>query len=175
MPVEQNKKSIVITFELSPSDYKKSMTQLGNDGLVSAVEKLISNYINGGIVLSPGEVARIGRIMRKNVENSEEIVKKVEESSGQKDGMNVLKVPLDPAIVDSFTDIAACYGSKPEDFIVEAVNQVLAAGWIYGLSRSEYNLVISNSDKEYLEKLLDKRGITGTDVVGLIRGQVAEG
>jgi len=169
MPVENNKKSVVITFDLSSADYKKSMSQLGNDGLVSAVEKLVSNYVNGGIVLSPGEVARVGRAIRKSVENSEEIVKKIEEAAGSKDGMNVLKVPLDPAIVDSYTDIAACFGSTPENFIVETVNQVLGAGWVHGLNRAEYNLVISDSDKKYLESLLGKSGITGTDLVNLVK------
>jgi hypothetical protein len=174
MPVDQNKKSVVITFELLPSDYKKTMTKLGNDGLVDAVESLVSNYVNGGIVLSPSEVARIGRVLRKTVESSDEIVKKVEESTGVKDGMNVLKVPMDPAIVDSYADIAACFGSKPEDFIVETVMQVLGAGWVHGLNRSEYTLVVSDNDKKYLEELLGKRGVTGTDLVNLVKGRVAE-
>ena len=172
-----SKMKIVLELEIDPQDEKTLSLAAGESSLASylkaCAEAYFHEFANGGLLLSGQEVDSISKTAKVEVSSSEQVVDLVEKSQKTQRGQKTVQISIDPALTESFQQMADFKGMTQDEFIQDCWSYIHANGWLYQMMPDVSWVPLGPKEISEIKKSTKAEVVTSKDVVDFVRKATA--
>ena len=166
---------LLTTLELTNEQYSAlaSMTtgdQPDSEKAQSVVLKLVRDVADGGLLLTPDEVARITDATGVDPSCGEDLIPYLSAGSGIEEGCHIFKAAIDPVYMTRLEEIAGFREWPIQQVVQEMVDHCLENNWYEEITDQPRHVRMTEDDVKALEEVLEGKFSTGTELAELIKG-----
>lgn len=140
-----------------------------NQTIAALVNKFLTQYSQGGILLSSNDVDYLSKITGEEINDPAQIAEYIETATKRKGGSHTIEVSLDPAYWPVLEARGLEAGMTTDEVASDCVNLCFDSGWLYDPLPGR--LVIGLTEKQRAEfvQITGKQNLVAEDVLSLIR------
>ena len=174
---EAEERTILVEVPITETDYRRAVGKLGGKAkLPTFLSDAVSALVNGGVVLSQHELARIRDSTGLALRNSFEIRQAIERRSDRRAGRPVLTWTPDPVYEPILQEREKVTGRTPQEQLQDFMDYCIGKGWMFDIEVEPQQILMSKDDLKRVQKAMgEPRVPSGTDIANFICGLMGEG